>query len=194
MIRDCLGREIKAGDYVLYAKNHGGNPIMAYAWVVGYGERKNDDTSSEVIKVYTPSPVPGDPFEETWRSERCLQWSKSGQLFVVSDPPPELLAKFRRTPDEKRVNTIEEFVNFVAHGDTAEAAFCFADDPEETAYPLVRLPVNRPDELRTGPMWQPLPKFDPEERVKLEFLAVLVAFKERRLGKDGHVLAKTHKG
>lgn len=91
--------------------------------------------------------------------------------------------------NKERVTTTEELIDLFAYGDTNEAAFVFHDDPEENGYPNVRLPINRPDELKKGGNQ----RVSSEEEIHFNTLAILVAFKEKRLGKGGHVLEKPKK-
>lgn len=102
MIKDCLGREVKKGDFVLYAKSLvGGNPVMAYGRVEDYGVRKYSvllqKYEKEVLLIRTPTPVAvvNDPnCLQCWKADKIVKWSKEHQLFIVDNPPKELTDQF----------------------------------------------------------------------------------------------------
>jgi hypothetical protein len=83
------------------------------------------------------------------------------------------------------VKTLEELIDFVAFGDIHEAGYTFKDDPEGYDYAQIRLPYNRPDELKPGGAG-----ISPEEEMHFDILAILIAFKEKRLAKGGWVMTR----
>ena len=102
---DCIGREIHVGDIVLYAKTSHADCIMAYGRVESIGQRKIAGAVpvgqlEDVLNIRTPAPIQDngtyDRFQ-TWRSGKIVKWGRSHQLFVVNNPPRELLDKFEET-------------------------------------------------------------------------------------------------
>lgn len=94
-MKDCLGRDIREGDIVLYARNlSGGDPVMTYGRVVGFGTQKFLGNEKPCLLVQTPPPIPDADYTEMWRTDKTTKWSMSRQLFRVDDPPQELLDQF----------------------------------------------------------------------------------------------------
>jgi hypothetical protein len=83
-----------------------------------------------------------------------------------------------------RIETLDELIDLFAFGDVHEASCIFRDDPD-VEWPAVRLPYLRNDKSGNT-------EIDAFDEARDEFVALLIAFREGRLGKGGHVLPKTN--
>lgn len=81
------------------------------------------------------------------------------------------------------IENLDELIDFVAFGDIYECGYHFADDVDNDGEFSVRLPVNRPEELKGAPHTR---RLAPEDELHYNILACLVAFKEGRLCRGGY--------